>query len=227
MPTPKRLLTLLDTRDGHTCSVDGCERTRYCKGYCTMHYQRWRTHGDPAIGRKGPSMDVCTVDGCDEVAKTRSRTLCLAHYVRWKNGRDLTAPKRATRKRRGTCVVTGCDHLDRGPHGYCSKHWVRVQHNGSPDIVVHQRDRDNKWAKHPRWTGEEATYTAMHQRVRKLRGRASGHACVDCGRAARHWSYTHTDPAERRSEQGPYSVDVAYYDPRCVKCHKRFDLDRK
>jgi 5-methylcytosine-specific restriction endonuclease McrA len=29
------------------CSVDGCENTKKTKGYCSMHYARWRRHGDP------------------------------------------------------------------------------------------------------------------------------------------------------------------------------------
>lgn len=29
------------------CSVDGCERTVYALTWCTMHYVRWKRHGDP------------------------------------------------------------------------------------------------------------------------------------------------------------------------------------
>lgn len=30
-----------------TCSVAGCERPHAARGYCKMHYQRWRLNGDP------------------------------------------------------------------------------------------------------------------------------------------------------------------------------------
>jgi hypothetical protein len=29
------------------CSVDGCERVVKGHGWCSMHYQRWKKHGDP------------------------------------------------------------------------------------------------------------------------------------------------------------------------------------
>lgn len=30
-----------------TCTVDGCARRHFGKGYCNMHYRRWRKHGTP------------------------------------------------------------------------------------------------------------------------------------------------------------------------------------
>lgn len=30
-----------------TCSVDRCERSSRKRGWCDMHYVRWRRHGDP------------------------------------------------------------------------------------------------------------------------------------------------------------------------------------
>lgn len=30
-----------------TCSIEGCERARWARGWCSTHYQRWRNHGDP------------------------------------------------------------------------------------------------------------------------------------------------------------------------------------
>lgn len=29
------------------CSIEKCERTALCRGWCMRHYNRWRRHGDP------------------------------------------------------------------------------------------------------------------------------------------------------------------------------------
>ena len=40
------------------CSVDGCGVPRMGKGFCDLHYQRWRTHGDPLkVGKRGTHAD--------------------------------------------------------------------------------------------------------------------------------------------------------------------------
>ena len=33
----------------NTCIVDGCAKPSIARGWCHMHYQRWRTHGDPLV----------------------------------------------------------------------------------------------------------------------------------------------------------------------------------
>lgn len=30
-----------------TCSIENCERPSYCRGWCTLHYNRWYRTGDP------------------------------------------------------------------------------------------------------------------------------------------------------------------------------------
>lgn len=36
---------------GPVCSIPGCSRKYYGRGYCSAHYQRWRTHGDALAGQ--------------------------------------------------------------------------------------------------------------------------------------------------------------------------------
>lgn len=68
-----------------TCSIEGCSEAYYCRGWCRMHHQRWKTHGDPEKTlyvrtptyasmhvrlrwHRGPAKDHVCVD-CGERAK--------------------------------------------------------------------------------------------------------------------------------------------------------------
>lgn len=57
-------------------------------------------------------------------------------------------------------------------------------------------------------------YDMMHARVRRARGPANQHPCVQqCGRKASDWAHTHdTDPADPQN-----------YQPMCRACHVRYD----
>jgi hypothetical protein len=68
----------------------------------------------------------------------------------------------------------------------------------------------------------EPTYYAMHQHLWAVRGKASAHPCVRCGKQAQDWAYDNTDPDERRDTKrngSAYSLDVERYQPMCKSCH--------
>ena len=82
----------------------------------------------------------------------------------------------------------------------------------------------NSW-----WRGDDCGYGGAHDRVTRMWGApASAWSCADCGGPAAHWSYDHADPDEKSAEVNdcvlPYSLKPSHYQPRCVPCHKRFDL---
>jgi hypothetical protein len=66
-----------------------------------------------------------------------------------------------------------------------------------------------------------------HNRVRRLRGKASSHACAHCGGTARDWAYDHQDPNEAsevvNGYQVDYSADPTHYMPLCKSCHVKLD----
>lgn len=49
------------TEYGRPCSVDGCERRSSARGWCHMHYERWRRHGDPLHVRKRPQPSAAEI----------------------------------------------------------------------------------------------------------------------------------------------------------------------
>lgn len=191
-----------------TCAVDGCDRPYLARGLCARHYKRWRATGEPVP----PPTPERTCPACGSAFTGRPnkvycsddcRNLALAR----RNGVEPFRP-------RGTCAVDGCER----PHhanGYCDAHNRRLRDTG--DVRPHEPFRV---------TGIPETYEAAHRAIRRARGPAKHYACIDCGRGAEHWSYDHADPDARTDPNigAPYSPDPWHYQPRCVSCHKRYDL---
>lgn len=160
----------------------------------------------------------CTADGCDKPIRSSRSPWCEMHYYRLRRKGTLTA---RTWHRRGICAVDGCDQAEK-LRGYCSRHETRYRRHGDPLVV--RQPRVHSGAANGWWSGDAVTYSGAHDRVRHARGAASGHLCADCGGQASQWSYDHADANEKPSTEGPYSADVEHYEPRCVPCHKAFDL---
>lgn len=195
------------------CTVDGCLKVRLARGYCGAHWALWRRHGKPEIPQQ-PVYNACVVEGCGGTPRSTHSEYCEMHYGRIRRRGNLDAPPRVE----GPCKIDGCQNPRERLDGYCRMHYLRIQKRGDPSWEYAGENNHN-------WTGEEATSTALHQRIRKRRGKATSWGCVDCARPAQHWSYDHLDPEEQVDpEKGPYSLDMDHYFPRCCSCHKRFDM---
>lgn len=68
------------------CKIDGCERESAGRGWCQMHWQRWRKYGDPMfVKRSGVDFNVkatCSVDGCEK--PHHALGFCNKHHIRFK-----------------------------------------------------------------------------------------------------------------------------------------------
>lgn len=207
------------------CKIDGCGKPRKGRGWCAMHYRRWQLFGDPGPAgslRVAAEITACTVEDCDSPKRTSGAEYCEMHYFRMRRNGTLDGPRRYDNE---ICLVDGCT-TRRKSNGMCDMHDTRVRRHGDPHVVIANEDRDLPTGeRNSSWTGDQATYSAAHQRVKKARGSASKYECVNCDRQAKHWSYNHADPNERFTEEGyAYSTSLEHYEPKCVPCHKKSDL---
>lgn len=72
---------------GRPCAVVDCLKLARNRGWCSMHYERWRLHGDvgPATLIREVPKPECCVEGCTRTA--RCQDYCSMHYQRvWKTG---------------------------------------------------------------------------------------------------------------------------------------------
>ena len=64
----------------------------------------------------------------------------------------------------------------------------------------------------PNW--KDATVRSRHGRIMRLKGKASTHKCIDCGKEAKEWS----------NVDHLYSLEPDDYQSRCNSCHQLYDI---
>lgn len=73
-----------------TCSIEGCDKPHFGRGWCSTHYQRWKRLGDPLaeVGHYTPRdpQAQCSIDGCEN--RRARRDWCKKHYYRWRRHGD-------------------------------------------------------------------------------------------------------------------------------------------
>ncbi|MFG3660250.1 HNH endonuclease [Streptomyces sp. NPDC047706] len=113
-----------------TCSIEGCDDRLIARGWCSKHYQRWKTHGTP--NAPGKTRRGCTVDGCDR--PRFGQGYCRLHYDRWRAHGDPAVSK-LNRQHDGRCEVEGCDRPYKG-RGLCHLHLRRLNETGTTNARV-------------------------------------------------------------------------------------------
>ena len=104
-PRPAETARLLITYTfGSECSVADCKRQRYTRGWCSLHYQRWRKYGDPLHGfsRGNPRPGGPSELG-RQLGVTRSRAHQLLHPVAHKARTLVKNALKAGRLKRPDC----------------------------------------------------------------------------------------------------------------------------
>lgn len=66
-----------------SCCVDDCVRPKYGRGYCKMHWKRWKHHGHPGRVRIAQQ---CSITGCSNPCKGQG--YCNLHYQRFQKTGD-------------------------------------------------------------------------------------------------------------------------------------------
>lgn len=72
------------------CRMKGCKRPYRAKGYCVVHYQKWR-RGEIEGAR--PRYRICREEKCRK--PTHKAGLCEAHYSAWSASKKVVAPAEA------------------------------------------------------------------------------------------------------------------------------------
>lgn len=199
------------------CTLEGCDRKHNARGYCKMHYQRLKRHGDPTIvkgifpgnanvkrwGVKGKQLCEC---GCGEYAtvgnrvlkehQERLRTLCecgcgeLANYGK----RYINPHFGLMRRREPTLCECGCGEYASVKYRFIESHNLRRWFVGK--IAPHKLPSG-------RSTPTYITFTGMRQRCNNPNntsyGDYGGRGIKVCDR----WNDSFTNFVEDMGERPP------------------------
>lgn len=107
------------------CEIEDCEKPRRKRGWCEMHYSRFKAHGDPrASGRRQQAVQ-CAHPGCD--VTPLAKDLCRSHYYAGKRAKAAPRPIMEP----AACSVDGCQ-LSAKARGWCGAHYQRWRRFGDP-----------------------------------------------------------------------------------------------
>lgn len=113
-----------------TCTIDGCMKPHSARGYCPMHYRRFKKHGD-ALYEPEPRPTECIIPDCGK--KPYGHGWCQAHYAKWKKYGDPLEQRYGLPPKQ--CKADGCEKDGTEGHGWCYLHYRRFWRHGDPQVT--------------------------------------------------------------------------------------------
>lgn len=125
------------------CAIDGCDRPHKARGWCVVHYERWRRHGDPTAGQGTTEyilgkVDVRASDECWPFASSAINR--SGHVMVWRRGRMVLAHRLVYELQVGP-IPDGMVVMHRCDNPPCAN-WVRHLVLGT--VAENNLDRDGK-----------------------------------------------------------------------------------
>jgi hypothetical protein len=121
------------------CTVEGCEMNCHGRGYCRLHYRRWKATGNPGpLGRvKKPNGSYtnseCSVEGCSKIPVGQG--LCPMHHRRFlMTGDPGRAESTVVDPKDRICTVNDCS-TPWFAKKMCELHYRRFKANGDPTVT--------------------------------------------------------------------------------------------
>ena len=194
------------------CSIEGCGRKHYQRGFCKMHWGRWRrnspTLNDPNRIRdiwKNRTKKTCSLIDCYEPHYVHG--FCKNHYEQNKR----TGSPFPVNGIRIPCKVSECKNDAPKRSGLCKFHSVRLKVGIPLDAPYHA----NRKERNGRWNDGISEYPnhSLMKRVRKERLIACNYKCQICGGPAKQ--VHHLDRS--KTNHDPNNILVL-----CRKCHMGF-----
>ena len=117
------------------CKIQDCLKVVKGNGFCRLHWDRVKKHGDPNFVlhpyRIDPSVP-CEITGCEN--KVVSKNMCSKHYNRKLKTGSATTPLKKQLHPKGTpCKAEGCAKKIVS-FGYCSVHYGRLKKYGDINL---------------------------------------------------------------------------------------------
>lgn len=216
----------------HSRCID-CERKRERDAYAVSDERRERAERTAArrAERERRNADPEVIEARRQAACEATRKSYQKHIEKRRaEGREYR------RSITQTCAVDGCDTraTSKAEGSLCDMHAWRLKRWGTTDDSGGVR-ADLVGPNHPLWGGDDISYTAAHNRIYNMRGKASEHACVDAGNGEcsgrMEWSYNGGCSRERLGPNSfgvimAYSPDPMSYAARCKSHHAIYDRNK-